>query len=234
MNRFFSVLVFLVIEFMGTNEAVSQQLSNAEKVERSVVMLARQSPKPENVIGSGFWVFESGLIMTADHVVLDEKTGLVHEPLFAIRSVGPELHTFRMRVVRRFNIAGGKGRDLALLEPSEPPKFKLEPLQVGNPLKVGEHIIIGGFPLVWDQVKKFPLIRRGSIASTQYESDGASILVLGLPSVPGFSGSPVVQTDTGLVVGVLSRAPKSPGSGFSVVYVVTTADLSLEKKMPSK
>ena len=230
MTRLHEFLLFPVIFFGLTVAAFGQHLSPAEKVERSVVMLAHGAPKPENVLGSGFVVSESGLIMTADHVVFDEKTGRIHEPVFAIQSRGSKLHTFQIKVVRRFTLAGDPKRDLALLEPSEPLNEKLVPLKIGGTAKVGDDVIIAGFPLVWEQVKKFPLVRRGSVASTRYESDGAHVLVLDLPSIPGFSGSPVVQSDTGSVVGVLSRAPKKQGSGFSLAYIVNADDLSLRTK----
>jgi len=209
---------------ISCGEVLAQELSVAQKVEGSVVILTHSFPVATNVMGTGFVVSTNGLVVTADHIVLNEKTGTLQEPIFAIWNLGMELRTVRMKVSHRFK-QGTSGRDLAILEPVTPSRIGSSHLDIGSTAIVGDGVIIAGYPLVWDRVKPYPLLRRGSIASTKYDSDGDRVLVLDLPSLKGYSGSPVVDANTGLVVGVLSRAPKRPETGFSLAYVITSADL---------
>ena len=86
---------------------------------------------------------------------------------------------------------------------------------------------------MFKDVKLFPFVRRGVVASTRLNTEGRPILVLDLPSVPGFSGSPVIEIDSGRVIGVVRGPPKERREvDFSVAAVINKDDLEPARENP--
>lgn len=205
------------------------QPATPEAVERAVVLLCHTKPQIANAVGTGFIADPAGSVITADHVIFDEEAEKPYERLYAIRFTGEKHRYFRLIVAHRYR-DGTKGCDLALLRPASPPDFDLPHLDVGQAPAIGGEVLIAGFPLIFDKVYLHPLIRRGAVASTRYSYQGHSVLILDLPSVPGFSGSPVVNLTTGKVSAVLRGPPKKRrNTGFSVATLIDDVDLRPEE-----
>jgi S1-C subfamily serine protease len=197
-------------------------------LEPAVLAICRDAPAPENIVGTGFIVSQSGLVLTADHVVTDAD-GRPYGRLFALQPLHPSANSLALKVLRRFR-EGTEGRDLALLqiEPDQP-SLVFPHLEIGGAPQTGDEVVLLGFPLVFDQVYVWPLLRTGVVASTSYSYQGSSILVLDLATVPGYSGSPVIDRISLRAIGVV-RGPSTRNSGFTVATPVTAADLWANEK----
>lgn len=160
-------------------------------------------------------------LVTANHVIVDETNGdLVHPHLCGQRFTGSSFEGFELAVIKRLRIAG-KGPDIAILrvvrDSSEPLSF----VEIGPTPTVGADVFIAGFPLVFDQVYPYPLVRRGAVASTRYQYDDEPIIVLDITGVSGFSGSPVVDAGTDAVVGVFRGTSEAhPETNFSAAFAL--------------
>ncbi len=75
----------------------------------------------------------------------------------------------------------------------------------GSQNLIGEEVLIIGYPRLTQTNENIdiPVIRKGILASTEINLNAQSMLLLDLPGVPGFSGSPVVLEKTGEVIGVV-------------------------------
>ena len=67
----------------------------------------------------------------------------------------------------------------------------------------GKEVTIIGHPIIGRGMINVPILRKGVIASTQVEIGDQRMLLLDLLGVPGFSGSPVILTETGEAIGVV-------------------------------
>ena len=199
-------------------------------IEKAVVLLSHTEPKADYAIGSGFMVGADGRILTANHVIIDEKSGHPHERLFAIHFTGDQHRFFRVTVAHRCQ-NGSQGRDLTLLRPVASPDLALPHLQIGSIPEVGAEVLLAGFPLVFDKFYPFPLVRRGSVASSRFTFEGDPVLVLDLAAVFGFSGSPVVDLKTGKAIAVFIGSPSErTNTNFSVAAVIQPTDVEAEKQ----
>ena len=87
-------------------------------------------------------------------------------------------------------------------------------------LLVGEPVLVLGHPQLGRrevEVKDVdvPILRRGIVASAEILWDHGPMLLLDLPGVPGFSGSPVILERTGEAIGVVfGPGPTSRATGF--------------------
>jgi S1-C subfamily serine protease len=214
--------VFLVVLLAA--KAWGGEAWDLQSLEKSVVFITHSEPKAvsEFALGTGFLISSNATVVTVDHHVVDETTGVVREKLFAIH----ENKWWPMKVARRFRDGKG-GRDIAVLKPAglvRVSKF----LEVSGEAKMGMEVAIAGFPKAFgDEVKLQPLFRHGFVSSTKLTNDsGGPIIVLDMTSVLGFSGAPLVNMQTGKVIGVFFGGLNNPpSSDFSLAAPLAMEDL---------
>jgi hypothetical protein len=183
--------------------------------EDRVVAICAGKPSIGAVRGTGFFIRGDGLVATADHVVGPGDDGVVPE-FFLMRAGEPESKFWRARLVRRLR-SDERGPDIALLQaqgiaPAEPVPF----FEFGE-AEGGDEVSVAGFPLVFDKVYRWPLLRFGRVASTRYHLREAKVYVLDLTSAGGFSGAPVVRLRDRRVVAVLKgKATGNVAADFSL------------------
>lgn len=198
-------------------------------IERSVVAICGYRAEPQYIRGSGFIGWKDGTIVTADHVIVDRKQNRVIDPLYCIWPDHPQALVFPLKVVKRFT-EEREGKDVAILKVAAPElPGPLPFLRISETYEIGDRIVIAGFPDAFGKGKLWPLFRQGIIASTRYglENSSAKAAILDLRSVPGFSGSPVIDLRHGAVIGVFTGSPRfAPESDFSVATLLQRDDLS--------
>lgn len=217
-----SCLISFGMILMASSALADDTAALLEKCVLFIVVGDAADTKP---LGTGFLVTENGYAVTAAHVVIDEVTGTQQANLFCIRFTGSGIDRQGVEVVK---ILGEEadGRDIAVIKLAGE-HSKLPFLKVGGEATFGEEYFVAGFPLAFDKPYPFPLIRRGTIASTRYEFHNGKILVLDMANVQGYSGAPVVACDTGTVLGVFRGGSKhQPNSDFSAAFVLSTDDLA--------
>jgi hypothetical protein len=197
---------------------------DVENVEVRVVAIASGKPDFAHVRGTAFLVGPRGLLATAEHVILDSKKQVI-EDLFILRPTPPDTTASRVKVVKRFE----NGRDLALLQMNRKPEDPDLPyFEIGDAPKTGSEIFMAGYPLVFDKVYRWPLFRFGRIGSVRYYLRQSKVLVLDMVSADGFSGSPVIRSSDGKVLGVQKGgATGNAYAGFSVATELSADDLVL-------
>jgi S1-C subfamily serine protease len=227
-SQYFIASSFLVFSVLA-GLSFGQSTHDIGKFEQTVVAICHTEPNLANIMGTGFIVSQNGLLLTADHVIADNN-GKPHAVLWGIRPVHPKVEFFRLTIVRRSR-KGNTGRDIALLRiDSNDVPTDLPYLPIGENARVGEEVVIAGFPKVFDKVFIWPFFRMGTVASTRYSVEGASILVLDLASVEGFSGSPVISLESNKVVGVLKGgSQKRRQTDFSAATRIYPIDIQIKK-----
>jgi len=154
--------------------------------------------RARNSIGSGFFVSKDGLILSNAHVVEDENS-------VSIKTRGGKV--FMGKVVGM-----DKGRDLALIK-IQGENFPSLALDDGGNAGVGNDVIAIGTPegLNWS-------VSRG-IVSAGRTSDGVAYIQTDAPINHGNSGGPLIDLQSGRVVGINTfgfRKDISEGLGFAV------------------
>jgi hypothetical protein len=151
-------------------------------------------------LGSSFWVNEN-MLLTAAHV-----TEAAQQNSIAVRTVEGEL--LDAQVVRQdVNTDSNPGSDMALLETNEMPNlYETLPLNTNIP-SIGTELVWSGYARLFGESK---IDRQrfgwGRVASKEYgENDGTFFEVDGLFN-PSHSGGPVVVSETGQVVGLVSAS----------------------------
>ncbi|MFO7737761.1 MAG: serine protease [Desulfatiglandaceae bacterium] len=215
---------FFVLNSSFQSEA--QQIDKISEIETRVVAICSNKPDTRNILGTGFIAEETGVVVTADHVIFDEQKNSVHKDLFCSWPTYPEPLWFRLHIAKRFK-QGPNGRDIALLRIASDNTMRSFPyLEIGNNFEVGDPILIIGFPFVFDKIYHWPLFRSGIIASTGYKYQSSRVMVLDLPAVEGYSGSPVFNLRTNKVVGIIRGGSASrKEADFSVAVVIEKEDL---------
>jgi len=209
--------------------AMTQAFVLASEFDKLLVAIASR-PDLNSIVGTGFITSPKELIVTADHVLL-KSGGTLHDEIWAISPVNTG-RAFKLRVVKRLS-GGPNGRDIAVLTTDLPLPLTGRGwvLSNGSPSEAGDTVLIGGFPLVFDKVSPFPLVRSGIVASTTFKSQDTPIIVLDMAAVNGFSGSPVVSIKHG-VIGVFTGYPRNRrDTNFSIAAPIKAKDLEeLETK----
>jgi S1-C subfamily serine protease len=132
--------------------------------------------------GSGFAIADGTFIITSNHVV--DGCASINIP-----DVGPATV---LRSDRR--------ADLAILRPSRPLVAGLR-FRSGHPVKLGEEIVVIGFPLR-GLLSSPPTVTTGIVSSLAGIGDDRTELQISAPVQPGNSGGPVLDR-AGNVVGVV-------------------------------
>ena len=208
------------------SQTFAQQIDQIHDIETRVVAICSDKPDTKNILGTGFIATKHGLVVTADHVIFNEQKNRVYKNLFCSWPTYPEPLWFRLSITQRFK-QGAKGRDIALLQIMPDSRVKSYPfLEIGDEFEIGDPVLITGFPLVFEKIYHWPLFRRGIIASTRYKYQDSRVIVLDLPAVDGYSGSPVFNLRTKKVVGILKGgSAQRKGTDFSVAIVIEKTDL---------
>jgi len=194
-------------------------------------LVSGAEPTLENARATAFFIHEEGWLFTAGHAVIDAEARPLPN-LWVLRNVeGTGSRYFRVEVAHLFGY-GDTGRDLALLRIAEGQPDPVHPfpaLEWGETAQAGDAILFAGFPLVFDQVYRWPLLRRGWVATTRYDYRQAEVLVLDAISAGGFSGAPVVDERGRLLAVLKGKATGNPDAGFCLATIVRKSDL--EKAM---
>jgi S1-C subfamily serine protease len=207
-------------------QSFAQQIEKIGDIESCVVAICSDKPDTKNILGTGFIASRYGIVVTADHVIFDEIREKVHRNLFCGWPTYPEPLWFRLSVTKRFK-QGVKGRDIALLRIISDGRVSSFPfLEIGDEFEIGDPVLIAGFPHVFGKIYHWPLFRKGIIASTAYKYQDNRVIVLDLPSVDGYSGSPVFNLEKRKVVAIIKGgSAQRKGTGFSVAVVIEKNDL---------
>ena len=232
------IYLLVVVVFVVSDKKIYPQVATdlETKLERAVILISHTKPGIQYAQGTGFIISQGGLAVTADHVIFDEDSSRVWPSLYAQRLTNDGFDYYDVKIVKRFR-KDEKGRDIAVLQLEAKEKTIFPYFDIASkPGSLTGEIFIIGFPLVFDKVYPFPLVRRGIISSKRYSYEGGSILVLDLGSVNGFSGSPIVDKISGKVLGVMKGPPKKrPQTDFSVGFVLQQMDIAeLETSLKKK
>ncbi len=150
--------------------------------------------------GSGFFIHESGLLVTNAHVV-----------------DGSEVVQIRLANGRRFTgkVIGKDTRvDLALVKIDGAADLPVLPLGDSNRVRVGEFVLALGHPFGLDQTVSFGIVSRKG-APLQVASPGFDFIQTDAAINPGNSGGPLVNM-AGEVIGVNSMAARNGSIGFAI------------------
>lgn len=198
-----------------------------ERIERATAVLVRGA-EPTLDGARGTAVFVGGArLLTAGHAAVDAE-GAPLGDLWVLRNVPDRGSRFFKVEVERVFGDGENGRDLALLRVADgsTPEVPFPRLRIGGEPGTGARVITAGFPLVFDRVYRWPLLRFGWVASNRYHLRESKVIVLDLTSVGGFSGAPVVDRATGRLVAILKgKATGNPASDFCLATTVTAEDI---------
>jgi S1-C subfamily serine protease len=221
--------LFLIASLFLLNsgfQAFAQHIDQIYDIETRVVAICSDKPDTKNILGTGFIATKHGLVVTADHVIFDEQKNRVYTNLFCSWPTYPEPLWFRLSITKRLK-QGAKGRDIALLQIIPDSRVTSYPfLEIGDEFEIGDPVLITGFPLVFEKIYHWPLFRRGIIASTRYKYQDSRVIVLDLPAVDGYSGSPVFNLRNKKVVGIIKGgSAQRKGADFSVAIVIEKTDL---------
>ena len=180
--------------------AIADTAAWAVKVARATVLVEACSGN-ETRTGSGFFLDRPGLVATALHTVVGARS---------IRVAIPGRYAASAARLR----AASSTWDLAILEAAWPdavpyPGLALDAAQA---LPTGAEVAVTGFGLLDGDPSRTALTIRG-IVSGAIEHRGGVSYVLDLQARQGLSGSPVYRTDTGAVVGLLTRV-HAPAQGW--------------------
>ena len=151
-------------------------------------------------LGSSFWVGDN-MLLTAAHV-----TEAAQKDSIVVRTVEGELLDAHV-VHQDINTDSNPGSDIALLETNEMPDV-CETLSIKTSIpSIGTEVVWSGYARLFGE----PKIDRqrfgwGQVASVEYgEDDGVFFEVDGLFN-PSHSGGPVVVSETGQVIGLVSAS----------------------------
>jgi S1-C subfamily serine protease len=196
-------------ELARFNELLSQL---AERLKPALVQVrqgrstltASDKPDPPSEsrrgTGSGFFIHESGLLVTNAHVVENADT-------VQVRLGTGKRHTGR--------VIGKDNRvDLALVRIDGPGDFPVLPIGDSNRVRVGEFVLALGHPFGLEQTVSFGIVSRKGAPLT-VAAPGFDYIQTDAAINPGNSGGPLVNM-AGEVVGVNTLAARNGSIGFAI------------------
>ena len=183
------------------------------------------TPNQQMASGSGFFIDNTGLLVTNAHVVNQAKNIYIQIPIFGKRQFDVELVGISFE------------RDLALLKLTDSSKSLIKEalpeipylvLGYSDTIKRGDEIMALGYPLGQESLKSTSGVVSG------LESLGRPMIQVDVPINPGNSGGPSINPD-GHVVGINTAGiPSAQNIGY--IIPVNELKLVLEdlKKAPNK
>ncbi|EKN70781.1 serine protease [Schinkia azotoformans] len=181
------VINFSSIKFLQKSSELSKQ-DDIKEYKEAVVTIQDQYTK-----GTGFNISETGLIVTNKHVVEDMHPITVIFPngewkTADIISVETDIDLAFLKI---------KGEQLPYMSLSEPDAWQVQ-----------DHIYVIGNPLFHNQIVNEGNILQGS------EKNG--VIRLSAPIYKGNSGSPVISSETGKVIGVVYAKSMTEDVGYAI------------------
>ena len=217
-KKYLSIMLLVLLTGCSFPYLASREHRVFESIRDAVVQVGQYTggydAKVGQLLGSGFFIDEKCTVVTARHILNNAKTDKLY-----IKYIPPgernKFQTYPAEVIHRH-----QSKDLAFLRARACTPVTTRPLSLVRKLDDlsvlgGEAVFIGGFPRVGFESLDYPVIRRSSIASTEYTDakEHTPLLLLDLAGAPGFSGSPVVVERSGKVVGVVRGSVKRSGIG---------------------
>lgn len=147
-------------------------------------------------MGSGFFISNTGYIITNEHVVKD--------------STKVRIQRYNKTFLSAFVLEVNKEKDLALLK-TEGSNFPYLEIEDTNNVQAGDDVIAIGTPkgLSWTVTK--------GIISAVREEKGTGVIQTDVAANPGNSGGPLINVKTGKVVGIIkSGLNESQGLNFAI------------------
>lgn len=175
------------------------------------------APQKITIVGSGFCVGDNGKILTTAHLFKKIKSEFRNKLLgMAMTSQEKDTEQYRwspLKLLKKHD-----EDDLAVLELKNHSNTLLRPLELGDSEKVrtGEEAYFIGFPyaaqLINDGFGITLIVNRGMVSNIKRVSPKTdpshkrNFFIIDAISNPGNSGSPLIQTKSNRVVGVMSMS----------------------------
>ena len=212
-------LIILLFTFNSLPISAENFTDVVEEVTSSVVAIGLYTPLENNgnqILGTGFVVADGKHAITNYHVVSKILDPLMVQHFVVITGYGQNIKAYKAKLIEKDPL-----HDLALLEfEGNLPALALAPNSL---LKPGTDIAFTGFP-IGALLGLYPATHRGYISAITPDAiparnsnelttnmmqrlDNTSLIYqLDAIAYPGNSGSPVYNTSTGEVIGVINKA----------------------------
>lgn len=228
------ILIFIFLSFglIISFNTYASLADTIEKIKPSIVgigTLQKTRRPPAKLMGTGFAVGNGRYVITNSHVVPELLSEEEREELVVFIGVGKDAIRRSVKLIKR-----DKVHDLALLEVFN---FRLPNMSLGDIKNVreGDLFAFTGFP-IGAVLGLYPVTHRGIVSAISPVAipvtsgkqldiqmikrlrNPFNILQLDATAYPGNSGSPLYDSETGVVVGVINK-----------VFVKETKEQVLEK-----
>ena len=213
-----AIAISLSMISIGNSVSAIELPDLIEQIRPSVVGVGTQQAlrrPPNSLTGTGFVVGNGNLVVTNAHVVANNLDTEAREKRVVFVGRGKKPSVRNASVVRVDRV-----HDLALLRVDGPP---IPALKLGSQaiVREGQSIVFTGFP-IGAVLGLYPVTHRGivsvisPVAIPQHSIKGATaaqlrrlrdpfdVLQLDATAYPGNSGSPVLDRQSGLVIGVIN------------------------------
>jgi len=216
--RIFLFLVALIASVILVGNVWSKSVEDVvSEVSPLVVQVGTWDEEFNKLIpaGSGFIATPTGQVLTASHVIsIDDPRALKFQGNITIMAWGGILVDTR--------------RDAALVNFGDGGKAKFPCLKYGSTrdLRVGQEVLVFGFPFSSSFKEGGPTVTRGIISTLNRTLGGSPSRYIQVDAVvnPGSSGGPVVTLD-GKVIGIVYAMMTSSGSNAGINLVIPIDDM---------
>ena len=174
-----------------------------EKISGDRMATCKIITKGDNItgIGTAFLVSKNGLLLTARHCVVDDDDEVIDEITLnfdKIKEAGYD--NLKASVVY---LPTDKNDDFAVLKLEKP--IDIEPLkvssQIDDPSLYNPEVKVIGYPAI---VNTQSIDNKNSVINYYFDRD-TTLFLLANQLYPGYSGGPVIDQNTGEVIGITSK-----------------------------
>ncbi|QNN40172.1 S1 family peptidase [Pedobacter roseus] len=189
--------------------------SNLSQLHNIVFTVGRITPSGVSLLGTCFLLNESGLLATAAHVTSNDEQNLV-----IVFSQGTDIMSYQDTSNNSVNAIPARiyavdaVRDICILKVDQDVKSNLRIIG-SDQASIAQHLDIIGYPHCTEGRRV--LTYQSTVVGAKVLIESANIkskhLILNIQTKPGQSGSPIFDSETGVVVAMLigSYAPTSKG-----------------------
>jgi S1-C subfamily serine protease len=210
-----AVLIVAIAGYFAFNQFKGGTSNDVEHLRRAVVMIAILDDNHNTVsYGSGFFVSESGHIVTNRHVLDRLSRG---GKAVAIWDTPEGTDKFKGSELRVVSLPPDPNTDLALLCLHGSTDKDFDVLKIGTDYRVGQEIQAVGFPIP-DNVGSVTgtsgldiVVTRGFVSSLRRLGKDVNYLAIDARIAPGNSGGPLIDANSGHVLGVITMAALGDG-----------------------